>query len=159
MKSAFMTEEEYKADIYELFSQFDFDTAEKVAAGEEVPVERQTIDFTIFQMIFKALGKPIDKAILNKIEKELNLEQLNGVSYPIFERRYLIAFPYDSSALLDETLSVFDRNKTGYLTIDDMKRVVNDMNGSFSDADLESLIATYGKDGKISIAAVRNLFC
>lgn len=158
-RSLFMTEEEYKAEIYELFTQFDYDTPEKVAAGEEVPIDRQTIDFALFKMIFKALDKPIDGGRLKIIEKKCSDAQLNGVNYPMFENIYLSAFPYETNGALDEALDVLDTQRTGYITIDDMKRVLSDMKGSFTDEDLADLVKTYGKDGRISIAAVRDIFC
>lgn len=155
----FLSEEEYKADIYELFKQFDFDTQVKLAAGEEVPLEDQLLDISTLKLIFKALQKPLQQVTVNKIEKECAKNNQSGVSYAEFERLYLTYFPYKNESLLDEAFSMFDKKGTGVITIDDMKRVVKEINSSFTDDDLAFIMKTLGKDGNISIDAVRRLFC
>ena len=145
-----LTEDEYRNDIYDLFCQFDFDTAGRVEAGEDVPLERQCMDVNVMQMLFDCLGKPLLIRDMKSLENECQRLGLHGVNYPMFERIYLQRFPYDPGALLAESFNVLDQNAAGFVTLNDLKRVAEEFHSTFTEGDLAAIINVLGTDGKIS---------
>lgn len=156
-QEVFLSEDEYKGDIYDLFCQFDFDTPEKMEAGEDVPREKQCIDMNVMKMLFNALGKPLSDQTVRQMDMESQKRGIVGVNYPMFEKYYLQVFPYNSSALLQEAISVFAQDR-GVITLADLKRVVKQIHSTFSDTDLEIIMRVFGTKGEISIARIREEF-
>ena len=157
-KSLFLTEEEYKEEIHDLFAVFDFDTPERMAAGEEVPLDQQCIDVNIVKMLFAALNKPLSAAALKMIDSDIQKRELPGCSYPLFEKNYLQAFPYKTDRLLEESFRVFSGDKDE-MTLEDMRRVVKQIHSDFPDQDLAIIARVFGTGGKISLNRIRQEFC
>lgn len=154
----FLSEEDYKTDIYDLFSRFDFETDDKLRAGEDPPdIEQQCIDTNVCKMVFQALGKPLSDQTIRAMDLESQKLGIVGVSYPMFERQYLKAFPYNRTALLDEAISYMSQGRD-VITMEDLKRVVKKIHSTFTDAQLESIMRVLGKKGEMTVSQVKETF-
>ena len=149
-QQVFITEEEYKADIYDLFKHFAFKSS-----------SQELLDITVLKMLFAALGKPLSPEQAKTFWVKTIKNGLSGITYPEFESFYLSIFPYDSSALLKEAFDVFDHTHSGKISFSDMKAVVSTIHGSFTDDDLNQFIEVFDKsdDKTISFEEVQKSFC
>jgi hypothetical protein len=143
----FLTEEEYKADIYELFCPFDFDTPKDAHGRPADPDAEQLLDLHILELIFKALQRPLNAAESRRVTKKMDENNLVGIPYPDFEAIYLGRFPYDA----------FGPDAFG-IGIPHVERALRDANAAFSDAQLAGVAATCGDRGKLTLATLEALF-
>ena len=58
----------------------------------------------------------------------------------------------DTRENIDKIFALYDSDKTGYITVQDLRRVANDMGQEVSEDDLEFMIkrADEDKDGRVS---------
>ena len=132
-KYLFVTEDEYRAEINNIFNKFTINKDENT--------KENFLDVAVMEQIFIALGKPLSTKILNDLKIEVIKDNLLGISYKRFEEIYIKHFPYNSSQLLKEAFEIFDVNHTGRITFDDMKKVVNALSLQFTDQVLSSTVA------------------
>ena len=145
-KTLFLTLEEYKEDINNLFLKFTFG-------------DPDFIDLNVMEQIFIALEKPLSQITLKKLQDEMKKDNLNGIPYQRFEALYLQSFPYNSSNLLNEAFDIFDQSHKGKITLEDMKAIAKKLSLKFTDDELQDMIHTFDNtDTAITYEIIKNSY-
>jgi Ca2+-binding EF-hand superfamily protein len=157
MSRPFLTEEEYKEDIFELFCFFDFEGVQEAGEGEGEKNHR-FMDPDVLKWVFEALGQGLGLGLFNRLEKLMDEKSFPGCPYSFFEEQFLKKFPYDSKLLLDEAIRALDPTNSGSIKLDKMQEVARSAHTTFSDGELAELVKTFGKSDQIRRDQITALF-
>lgn len=139
--NTFEVSEEQKKELKEIFDLYDQNKDGKVSVPELV-------------LVFENMGQePNDselRDLLKKIEKDENSEITLDDFFEIMRIRMC---PEDVDAQIRRAFLEFDKNRDGYINVEELKAIMKSIGESLNDEDLLNMI-NYGsskKDGQIDI--------
>lgn len=150
-KSIFLTEDEYKEDIRNIFHKFTINRDEQT--------KEAFLDLSVMEQMFIALERPLSQKTLMNLEREIIKDNLLGIPYNRFEEIYLQQIPYDSGKLLEEAFHIFDENDSGQISIDEVKKVVDSLSLKFTDQEIKDIFLLFDPKGEeLLLDKIRDLY-
>lgn len=140
-KTVFLREEEYREDIRNIFYKF--------AMNKNEQTKEAFLDVNVAQQIFIALERPLSQKALLDLEREVIRKNLLGIPYERFEEIYLQQLPYNSNQLLQEAFEIFDENRSGQITFDEVKKVVESLSLKFTDQEIHDIFLLFDPKGEV----------
>ena len=133
----FLGENEYNEYLQRIFGMFDFEGS-------------HTIDLDIFKMLFETLGHPISATEIPKMEKKIESEGRDGISYSEFIERYLRYYPVGN--VLEDLKYAFDESsENGSITYNSLKKANDSAKLGFTDDEIKAIIKEFDATGDGSI--------
>ena len=134
--------EEQKLELQESFNMFDTDGSGKIQANE-------------LRVALRALGFEPSKDELRRMITDVDKKGNGYLDFPQYMEAIVkkISEP-DHDDEIEKSFKLFDKNKDGYLDIDDLKYVAELIGETMSQEELNEMIkeADQDKDGKVTFA-------
>ncbi|KTW32578.1 uncharacterized protein T551_00063 [Pneumocystis jirovecii RU7] len=127
-----------------------FDIFDKERSGK---IKIEDLPFVI-----KALDIEIDQEELNEMKKTLDNKDSGWIEYTRFEKIMALKIE-DKNISFDviKAFSLFDKDSKGKITLDDLKRVANDIGEKLSDDELIEMINEASSSGYVGIIEFENI--
>ena len=111
------------------------------------------IDFHELKLTFKAFGFKVSKAEILSIKEKYDPDDTNKISFDSFIEIMTVKFSErDPKEEANMAFDLIDEEKTGKISMKDLKKAVKEINENLSDVELKAIIEEFdtNNDGQIS---------
>ncbi|KAG5513678.1 hypothetical protein PMAC_000716 [Pneumocystis sp. 'macacae'] len=108
--------------------------------------------------VIEELGVEVDQKELNEMKKVLDYKDSGWIEYTLFEKIMAPKIEHKNINFdIIKAFSLFDKDFKGKITLDDLRRVANDIGEKLSDKELMEMINEASSSGYVGIIEFENV--